>query len=412
MCQSDMPINNTSTKPNLPIPPPLRGADTGSFAHHSVEVRLPDIARRTLVENEFPPDTIARLEALIREIPHAPIRSFDDTGAPDTEDWLCYLDPYLGQNWLRVPWFFVEAYFYRRILETTGYFHPGAGRGVDPFAYQKRRGLETTQEAIRALSARLNSWLARSDRKRDAFADLLTIDLQGNQADLSMWPADKKMPNPVDKRAHILIDDTAAIADYVSGLDIRTVRADFIMDNAGFELVCDLCLADFLLSSEMAISVRLHLKPHPTFVSDAMIEDVHDTVAFCAADTHADVRALGARLREHLGSERLQLRDDFFWTSPLDMWEMPPALRKDLAKSQLVISKGDANYRRLLGDRHWPFDTPFADVVCYFPAPLAALRMFKSEVVTGLRPDQPKELAQEDPDWLTNGQWGVIQFAR
>jgi hypothetical protein len=102
--------------------------------------------------------------------------------------------------------------------------------------------------------------------------------------------------------------------------------------------------------------------------------------------------------------------EDWFWTSALEMWLMPGSLRAELSKSEMMISKGDANYRRLLGDRHWPFATNFADVVGYAPAPLAALRTQKSEVAVGLEPGQAETVAGQDPDWLVNGRWGVIQF--
>jgi hypothetical protein len=77
-----------------------------------------------------------------------------------------------------------------------------------------------------------------------------------------------------------------------------------------------------------------------------------------------------------------------------------------------LINKGDANYRRLLGDRHWPYTTPLADILCYLPAPLAALRVFKSEVAAGLKPGQPESLDRADPGWKTNGKWGVLQFVK
>ena len=89
---------------------------------------------------------------------------------------------------------------------------------------------------------------------------------------------------------------------------------------------------------------------------------------------------------------------------------MPVDLRDDLSAADLVISKGDANYRRLLGDRHWPHDTPFADVVAYFPAPLVALRTLKSECVCGLPPGRSELVYETDPEWMINGRWGLVQF--
>jgi hypothetical protein len=122
------------------------------------------------------------------------------------------------------------------------------------------------------------------------------------------------------------------------------------------------------------------------------------------------VRALGARCSTHILTGQLKLSEDFFWTSPLSFWEMPVRIRELLETSDLVISKGDANYRRLVGDRYWPHTTPFADVVGYFPAPLLALRVLKAELALGLTAEKVAQLNADDPDWLVNGNWAVIQF--
>jgi hypothetical protein len=68
------------------------------------------------------------------------------------------------------------------------------------------------------------------------------------------------------------------------------------------------------------------------------------------------------------------------------------------------------NYRRLLGDRHWPFETRFSDIVAYSPAPLLALRTLKSEVGCGLSRRQLDALSNNNESWRTNGEYGVIQF--
>jgi len=50
---------------------------------------------------------------------------------------------------------------------------------------------------------------------------------------------------------------------------------------------------------------------------------------------------------------------------------MPADLRTELADAAVTILKGDLNYRRLVGDRHWPPTTPFAAVADHFPSPVA-----------------------------------------
>ncbi|HZD58179.1 MAG TPA: damage-control phosphatase ARMT1 family protein [Anaerolineales bacterium] len=400
--------------PKRPIPEPLRGSEIGTFAHNTVAVRIPNIGRRILAENDFSPEIMARLQALIGDIPYGRICPLRDPTAPDSGDWARYVEPYVDQNWLQVPWFFAETYFYRRVLETTGYFRPGAGHGVDPYGRQKREGLESSQEAILAVAAHVNALLSRDESKPEDLSRLLKMNLWGNQADLSLWPAGHgEGPGHADDQArdaHLLADDSQRAGELLGASQGQRSRVDFILDNAGLELVNDLALADYLLGSQTAGRVRFHLKSHPTFVSDAMIEDVEQTVAFLLVAPNAEGRSFGQRLRDHLEEGRLQLEDSFFWTSPLALWEMPAQLRSVLGSAYLIVNKGDANYRRSLGDRHWPYTTPVAEALRYLPAPWVALRVAKSEVAIGLSLEQTRELDRIDPAWKVDGRWGMIQL--
>ncbi|NLX43146.1 MAG: protein-glutamate O-methyltransferase family protein, partial [Chloroflexi bacterium] len=78
--------------------------------------------------------------------------------------------------------------------------------------------------------------------------------------------------------------------------------------------------------------------------------------------------------------------------------------------SDLILLKGDVNYRRLLEDRDWPPTTDLAEVTRYMPAPFVTLRTLKAELVVGLAPGLAESLAAEDPDWLVNGERGVIHY--
>ena len=418
------------SRPSLPLPEPLRGSEIGTFTHHSIVNRLPEIGRRMLAENNFSTLVESRVAVLLDGIPEERIRHLSDDMAPDAAAWSSYIEPYKGHNWLQVPWFFAETYFYRRIMEATGYFvkgfaqgfapgnapgSEGSGRGIDPFSYQKDEGLATSSEAIKAMSDRVEAMIATSALDGQMLADLLRIDLWSNQADLSLWPvggeSDPVHGDEDQKQAHILIDDTMDVVEYIFSMELPVKRIDFLVDNAGFELVVDIGLAVYLLEKEIAESVRLNVKAHPTFVSDAIMADVHKTAGVLASSDHKATASIGARVQHYLDEGRMQLGQYFLWTSPLAMWEMPDEVRQDLARSTLIVSKGDANYRRLLGDRHWPFTTPFDDILTYLPSPTVALRTLKSEVASGLSQGQPELTARQDPSWLTNGKWGVIQFS-
>ena len=100
-----------------------------------------------------------------------------------------------------------------------------------------------------------------------------------------------------------------------------------------------------------------------------------------------------------------------FWNSPHYLWEMPSTLQRVFDNAQIVIVKGDANYRRTIGDAVWPTTTPFAEILDYFVAPLLCLRTLKSDPIVGLDDGVAEALDEVDLHWRVNGQRGVIQLA-
>jgi len=192
-------------------------------------------------------------------------------------------------------------------------------------------------------------------------------------------------------------------------------RVDIILDNAGFEVVTDLCLAEFLLTSGLATSIHFHAKAFSWFVSDVTPIDFHHTIQHLMSCNSIYTDFIVKRWTERLENGSWKLRVHDFWTSPFPYCEMKsrsPDLYDDLSQSKLLIFKGDLNYRKLLGDLDWPSHTPFAHSLRGFgPAPLMALRTLKADLVTGLREGQAQETGSQDPEWMTNGSWAVIAFS-
>ncbi|MGA9534139.1 MAG: damage-control phosphatase ARMT1 family protein [Anaerolineales bacterium] len=386
--------------PSLQPPAPLRGQDGNGWARHSIVERLPEIGRRTLAETVFPPEIDAAIRALIEEIPDRRIQPIDDPGAPDAGAWQTYVEPHLDDDWLSAPWFFVETYFYRRLIAATGYFHGADVAHSDPFAAQKRQALPRANQVI-------------EDQPRDAsLQDLLLASLWANQADLSLWPhgegsGRRRSPAAADER--ILIDQRDRIASQLEA-ERRPLRLDLILDNVGAELAADLSLTDHILASRDNTIVKLHAKMHPTFVSDATSDDVLATLDHWQESNSREIFELGQRLHQSMAADRLQLQAHRFWTSPTAGWLMPGDLRQELAGSDLLLFKGDANYRRLLGDRHWPWITPLKEIVDYLPAPAGALRSLKADVAAGLNRQTIERTSATDPKWMINGRWALVQF--
>lgn len=392
-------------------PQPICGTEPGSWAQLTVSDRYSKIVNRVIDENDFPPDIVEKLVKLRDEIPEQPIRHLRDLGAPDIKDWEIYIKPMEGKDWMVVPWLFSEHYMYRRIMEAVDYFN----LHQDPFRYQKQQGLTKNREDIQSFASVLMSWTNDRSNAQQHIRKAIYYSLWGNQADLSLWPADKpKRPNHLsqqNRKEYLLVDDTNRVMKLLSQNDRKIGRVDIMLDNAGFELVCDLGLVDTLLTHQQAAEILLHTKAHPTYVSDVIGSDVDQTIGFLKNAEADETCQLGKRLEEYIQEKKLKVESHFFWNSPLPMWNLPTNLREQISGADLLISKGDANYRRLLGDLQWDFTIPFHQVVDYLPVPLVALRTLKAELAVGLDLDQIREVYNQDPNWLTDGKWGVVHFA-
>ncbi len=386
-----------------PLPPLLLTSDPGSFAHNTLKVRVPRILRDTIEANDFPASVVHDLESLHAELRAGEIVPLTED-APDVAEWNRLSLNYFGRTWLDVPWYWAEAFFYRRLLEATRYFQRGPLQGFDPFAATKRR--EWAPEAAPAALERVLGSLEQEPQQQ--FEQLLHASLWGNRTDLSYMVAAHlgATTGPEAERDNLLVDDGQAVLWHLLGRDGGKVG--IITDNAGTELLMDVALADFLLRTDIAAEVHLHLKPQPFYVSDAMIADLAEGID-AITDAGGAAGRLGRRMDGHVAAGVLHPTTHPFYCMPLFYHDMPADLRAALARLDIVIVKGDANYRRLVGDLYWPHTTSFADLTAHFPAPLVALRTFKSEVAVGLAPGSAELAEARDPDWLVNGKRGVIQ---
>ncbi len=389
------------------LPPPILTSEPDSFAHDTLRRRIPAILREAVALNSgFDPEVGLALSALHGELAGGRIRGLREDAA-DVAFWNEVSSPHFGHSWLEVPWYWAEAFFYRRLLEATGYFQEGRWRGFDPFAAKKRTEWAPAA-APAALEALLGSLPAGPIHR---FERLLHASLWGNRTDLSYMVAAHLGGTAEShrERENLLADDTVATWGLLQAR--RPCPVAIMADNAGTELLMDLALIDFLLGAGLASQVHLYLKPQPFFVSDTMISDLHAGLDALHVGGEAG-RALAERVETALARRNLLLIEHWFSATSLFYFQLPDDLLAEFAGMGLVIFKGDVNYRRLLGDAHWPPTTPFADAVRYFPAPLVALRTLKGEIIAGLAPGQAERLAAEDPAWLVNGQRGVIQGAR
>src|SRR5205823_5648071 len=109
-----------------------------------------------------------------------------------------------------------------------------------------------------------------------------------------------------------------------------------------------LALADAVMSQARA-RLSLHVKMHPMFVSDAIADDVWNLLE--AMRSHGGgAMDLASRLMAAFESGQLRVLPDFFWNGPRFLWDCPARIGRELGGASLVVVKGDANYRRVVGD--------------------------------------------------------------
>lgn len=406
-----------------PMPDALTSTVPGTWAHDTMSRRVvEDILDKVVYgDNEAEPwfaSAKPSLDALRKEIlADAPLRPIEGDG-DDVAAWNALLEEHPNKTWLSAPWLVAEFYLYRRVAEATRWFRDGNLRGEvkneDVFAKSKLAGLASATKTLEALAARTAELV--SDPEASAF--FLSLALWGNRMDLSLWPADAGVASSSEafdlvlasSAEQLLADDTLQVTAL-----LQTLRAkgggtiDLVVDNAGFELCTDLLLADHLVASGAAKRIRFRVKHHPTFVSDALERDVD---AHIAELTNGATEAVAARWKERRERNEFVCVADSYWAMPYALWEVPRSLYDELrTTSDLIVVKGDANYRRALGDRPWPWDAPFADVCSYAPAPLLCLRTLKAELGCGMAKAGTDRAASSDPTWLTDGRWGVAHFA-
>lgn len=226
------------------------------------------------------------------------------------------------------------------------------------------------------------------EKEKILFTEMCEICLWGNATDLSLlttltYEDIQKLQGAEARKsaeANILVNDLPAAyralkAAQKEGKKER--RIDIVLDNAGFELFVDLVLAGYLLESGLATQIFLHPKSMPWFVSDVIPADIQTLLSGLALpsdlfQTDKDGQAPQPGLSEEEADKlqtlfehwsnlyakgQLIIRPNAFWTTEHSFWSLPskaPQLWEDFKESELVIFKGDLNYRKLTADVRIP----------------------------------------------------------
>jgi uncharacterized protein with ATP-grasp and redox domains len=382
------------------LPARIRTDSSNPFAHHTMVVRVPAIIQTVLERNlDYEAHVLDNLRALAAALPANDALPEPEATLPAAQGWVAALAARRGERWLETDWFFAENYVYRRLCDAVGFWRTER----DPF-----RPIKLAEYASPGHRAALDAAASIDGPPQERLQRLLAASVFGNRMDLSFAASRERGTHASGE--DLLIDDRSAAVEL---LLTGTGAVHVVVDNAGTEMSVDLMLVSRLLELGQE-QVVLHVKLHPCFVSDATTSDVRwfllaeDPAAQATWQGASDAaHACHATLRRALHDGRLRIAPDAFWNSPGSLWDMPADLERELSEARLVILKGDAHYRRAVGDALWPADTPTSSVTSYFPAPLLLLRTNKSDPIVGLSPGQAKVLDAVDPLWRVNGQRGV-----
>ncbi|KAJ1857438.1 Hairy/enhancer-of-split with YRPW motif protein 2 [Coemansia sp. RSA 2703] len=446
---------------NTPYKPLIAAADGSNFTYESLRDRVPHILTDVINDlyhaiashsaADSQPAVIEEGKQLVGElsklkhemVTNKPLTPLLDDGCGDISTWNSWLEKYFASaTWYSAPFLAWEPYMYRRIV--TIFRRSTYWSQYDFFATKKESTFRASMVAVAKLCSRVDTLTKESlaaqgnqTKLHLAFVEMLHASLWGNQTDLSMFPdlSSERLEemqariSSGENNSKIVSNDTDKIWAIVSNL--KGGRIDIVLDNSGFELLQDVLLAHWLVALGYASKVVFHPKRVPWYVSDVTNADFHWLVDSAespeligdkgmSADDEAALKSLGRTWKALLASGVWELKDELFWTGPYgyrflptegkDVWE------NELIKSDLVIFKGDLNYRKLIYDLEWPVDTPFVEAIGPIasdpraPA-IVALRTSKCDTITGVSKERAAELFGIQKNWMYSGEYGVIQLS-
>lgn len=456
-------------------------SDPNSFASDSVRKRWPVILTSAIddvyraVSAATDPETqaegkkiIEQIATLKYEIEHdrklTPIP--DDGFSDEIKAYNKEIEDLGTPNWFDVPWLFSECYMYRRL--STFFILTKHWKNYDLFARQKMDTFRSSRPAVLELASKYKEFIQQLSANKEVthnaqaeelmFTEMFEICLWGNATDLSLltnltYEDIQKLQGAEARKAaekNILVNDLPRAYQILKKAQAegkKERRVDIVLDNAGFELYVDLILAGYLLSSGLATHIVLRPKSIPWFVSDVLPSDFSALLSAVANpralyETASEDEKLQDKTPEPLSKsaeEDLQfvfqewagfhaegqiiLRPNRYWTAGGSFWRLPhenPELLEELKPAELVIFKGDLNYRKLTGDAWWDPTTPFTD--CLGPmgpssgVNVLSLRTCKADVVVGLPAGKDEELRALEGGggdsgqrrWAWHGKWAVV----
>ena len=171
------------------------------------------------------------------------------------------------------------------------------------------------------------------------------------------------------------------------------------------------------------IEIVYHVNELPIFVSDVKRGDDQELLKILTelVKDNTQYKELLNDISSFIENGNLKFKSDFFWNMPTSYDTILKPKYKysgDLSEikniftgSDLLIVKGDLNYRRMVGDRNYNPNRKIEKNIKYIKCPVLIIRSFKSNVT--LLGNAYKNVVNKEnieQDWQNNGKYGIIQY--
>lgn len=245
----------------------------------------------------------------------------------------------------------------------------------------------------------------------EVFKNLCYLSLWGNQADLSLSAGNvDKMLNKENKNT-VLVDDTKELYNYLLSKGCNSTIC-LITDNVGSEILLDLFVVYKLLSTNFIGKVVISVKNASLFVSDVIKADI-DTSLKILEEIGEEALIISKEIKYYILTNQIAIESQSFYNDdPRSFYYMPKELYYHFKSMDCLIFKGDANYRKLLDDKDFEYDTSFQNIVDYFPTSIVAFRTMKSNAASGINIEIQNKMKKVNEKWNVDGTSGLIQFVK
>lgn len=435
---------------------PVITYENDDFARETIKYRFNDIISKLNAElacgkpvisyKDFQEEVLNKIQFVDKDVLKTQSNS---ANAKLMDEWMRGFNSYknVAEILQKCPFIDVEYFFYFWVLtkidqlctkKQKQILHPGykVAAQFDPYKFSKLRMLEKDfmndeeEQPRSGYCSKIKECLdyvikinnnTHDGERKEQITDILKANLSSNSSDLSQmfWSDFRDVEFASDQVNH----SEKFWKDYCRDVSNKTIN--IVVDNFGIEFLWDLVLG-YYLTTKGVTKIIYHVKHIPMFVSD-VVEGDH-TIMFDKLESLLNI-SKSRRKKEYLSalnllkasSEKFVFKANYLWNMPYSFSkivstnsETSSLLYNDIIDlftgNELLIVKGDLNYRRLVEDKLWNSRRKTVQKIKYAKCPILVIRSYKSSVVMDSNIPDSKMVQRFGPDWKTDGRVGAVLY--